>query len=237
MATKKPSTITKCGEAPKTLDEHPFYGIEMDNEQKAFRDAIWDSDKLIVFCNAKAGTGKTLIATATANLLVQYGLYDGIVFIAAPVQESKIGFLPGDIEEKTLPYFEPFHQALIKLNINPNTAIKQSSILNQKAGTAYIDTLTHVYLRGCNFENKIVIIDESQNLYLDELKKVLTRINDNCKTIVIGHTGQIDLYHNPEHSGFARYIEHFKNDERTAVCELTKNYRGWVSTHADELED
>ena len=88
-----------------------------------------------------------------------------------------------------------------------------------------------------NFENKVVIIDESQNLYLDELKKVLTRINDNCKTIVIGHTGQIDLYHNPEHSGFARYIEHFKNDERTAVCELTKNYRGWVSTHADELED
>lgn len=237
MSVKKNTMITKYGDPPKTLDENPFYGIEIDDEQKAFRDAIWDSNKLIVFCNAKAGTGKTLIATATANLLVQYGLYDGIVFIAAPVQESKIGFLPGDIEDKTLPYFEPFYQALIKLNINPNTAINQSSIMNQKNGNGYIDALTHVYLRGCNFENKVVIIDEAQNLYTDELKKVLTRINDNCKTICIGHTGQIDLYHNPENSGFDRYIEHFKNDERTAVCKLTKNYRGWVSTHADELKD
>ena len=48
MATKKPSTVITYGDTPKTLDEHPFYGIDVDEEQKAFRDAIWDSDKLIV---------------------------------------------------------------------------------------------------------------------------------------------------------------------------------------------
>ena len=223
-------------EAPKTLDCHPFYGIVLDDDQKAFRDAIWNPEKLIVFCYAKAGTGKTFIATATANLLVQYGLYNGIVYISSPTQESKLGFLPGEIEDKTAVYSEPFIEALIKLNINPNTAVHQYNIMNQKNGTSYIDAITHVYLRGCNFENKVVIIDEAQNYYIDELKKTLTRMADSCKVIVIGHSGQIDLYHNPENSGFVRYLEHFKDDPRTAVCELHKNYRGWISSHADELE-
>lgn len=52
-----------------------------------------------MFCNAKAGTGKTLIATATANLLYQYGRCNGIVYIASPTQEQKQGYLKGTIEE------------------------------------------------------------------------------------------------------------------------------------------
>ena len=222
--------------APKNLNKHPFYGFELDEEQKIFRDAIWDSEKLIVFCNAKAGTGKTFIAVATANLLVQYGRYDGIVYISSPTQEGKLGFLPGEIADKVAVYSEPLLEALLKLDINPNTAIHQYNIMNQKNGTSYIDATTHVYLRGCNFENKVVILDETQNYYVDELKKTLTRMSDNCKVIVIGHSGQIDLYHNPENSGFVRYLNHFKDDSRTAVCELKTNHRGWISSHADELE-
>ena len=223
--------------APKDLIDHPFYGIVLDEEQKVFRDAIWDPEKLIVFCNARAGTGKTLIATATANLLVQYGRYDGIVYISSPTQEGKLGFLPGEIADKVSIYSEPFLEALIKLDINPHTAINQSNILNQKNGTSYIDVTTHVYLRGCNFENKVVILDETQNYYTDELKKTLTRMADNCKVIVIGHSGQVDLYHNPSNSGFVRYLNHFKDDPRTAVCELKTNHRGWISSHADDLTD
>ena len=223
--------------APKDLNDHPFYGLILDEQQKAFRDAIWDPDKLVVFCNAKAGTGKTFIATATADLLVKYGRYDGIVYISSPTQEGKLGFLPGEISDKVAVYSEPFLQALIKLDINPKTAIHQYDIMNQKNGTSYIDATTHVYLRGCNFENKVVILDETQNYYVDELKKTLTRMADNCKVIVIGHSGQIDLYHNPGNSGFVRYLEHFKDDPRTAICELTTNYRGWISSHADSLEE
>ena len=106
-------------DTPKDLSEHPFYGFELDDEQRVVRDAIWDPNKLIVFCNAKAGTGKTFIATATADLLVKYGLYDGIVYISSPTQEGKLGFLPGEIEDKIAVYSEPFIEALIKLNINP----------------------------------------------------------------------------------------------------------------------
>jgi predicted ribonuclease YlaK len=223
-------------EAPKDLKDHPFYGLILDDEQRAFRDAIWSPEKLIVFCNARAGTGKTLIATATADLLVQYGRYNGIVYVSSPTQEGKLGFLPGEVSDKIAIYSEPLLEALVKLNINPNTAIHQYDIMNQKNGTSYINATTHVYLRGCNFENKVVILDETQNYYCDELKKTLTRISDNCKVIVIGHSGQIDLYHNPENSGFVRYLNHFKDDPRTAICELKTNHRGWISSHADALE-
>lgn len=235
MASKKGQKANEHGTPPKTLDGHPFYGIELDEQQKEFAEAIWNPENLIVFCNSKAGSGKTTIAVGVANMLVQYGLYDGIVYIAAPVQEEKLGYMPGDLQSKTSLYFDSLYQALIKLNINPNTAIHQLSIENQKNGISYIDTTTHVFLRGQNFENKVVIVEESQNLYRDELRKVLTRIHDNCKTIVIGHAGQCDLYHNPERSGFAPYINHFANEPYAQVCELTKNYRGKVSTHADEL--
>lgn len=226
---------TVVGDAPKTLKDSMFYGIKLDDQQKEFRDAIWNQDKLIVFANARAGTGKTLIAVATANLLVQYGRYDGIVYIVSPVQESKSGYLPGTADEKTRVYAEPLYDALYKIGVNPHTAVNQESIMNQKDGTGYIDCLSHLWLRGCNLENKVVIIDESQNMYTDELKKVLTRISDSSKTIVIGHTGQCDLYHNKENSGFAPYIEHFKDQPYAQVCELTKNYRGVVSNHADAL--
>ena len=220
---------------PETLLEHPFFGFKLDEEQVKFRDAIWDKNNLIVFCNARAGTGKTTIATATADLLVKYGFYKGIVYIASPTQEQKQGYLKGTIEEKSEPYFEPFYQALEKIGVNLNTAT-YADIMNEKNGTAYIECMTHTFLRGCNFENKVIILDEAQNYYTDELKKVLTRIHDNCKVIVIGHSGQIDLYNNPQNSGFVRYLNHFSKDDRCAVCQLTHNYRGWISNFADELE-
>jgi phosphate starvation-inducible PhoH-like protein len=107
----------------------------------------------------------------------------------------------------------------------------------QKNGSAWIDCISHTFLRGINFENKIVCIDEMQNTYLDEAKKIITRCHDNTKTVCIGHSGQIDLYKNKQNSGFARYIEHFQDQKRCKICELTYNFRGWVSTWADSLEE
>lgn len=235
MAAKKKIQQEYYGAAPTNLEDHPFYGFTLDSQQKEFAEAILNPEKLIIFCNACAGSGKTFIAVATANLLVQHGAYDGIVYVVSPVQEEKSGFLPGDADSKTKVYTAPLYDALLKLGIPPNTSVNQESIMNLKNGTGYIDCVSHLWLRGCNLENKVVIVEESQNFYKDELKKVLTRISDNSKTIVIGHTGQCDLYHYPERSGFAPYIEHFRNEPYAQVCTLTKNYRGKVSTHADEL--
>lgn len=220
---------------PETLEESLFYGLAMDEQQKIFRDAIWSKNKLVVFCDAKSGMGKTTIAAATANLLVQYRRYDGIVYIMAPAQEEKQGYLPGTLEEKSAPYFEGFIQALATIGVNLNTALS-SDILNLKNGTAYINCVTHTFLRGVNFENQVVIIDEAQNFTVAELQKVLTRIHDSCKVVVIGHHMQCDM-RNKGDSGFSKYLEHFCGDERVEVCELTKNYRGWISSHADRVNE
>lgn len=214
--------------------ENKLYHLVLDDEQKIFRDNILNEDKLIVFCNAKAGTGKTTIATACANILYELKLYSGIVYIASPTQEQKQGYLKGSLGEKSEPYFSPFYEALEEIGVNLNTSLS-SDINNLKKGTAYIECITHTFMRGTNLSKKVVIIDEAQNYYIDELKKVLTRIHDDCKVIVIGHSGQVDLYKNPERSGFARYLSWFSDDERTAICYLSTNHRGWISTHADNL--
>ena len=233
-AKKKPVTVDPKTDIPLTLDDHPFYGIRLDKEQLEFVNAVWSKDKDIIFVNARAGCGKSLCATGVANLLVQYGRYDGIVYIVCPYGERKQGWLPGTITEKSEVYFEPFYQAMAKCDINPHTAINDESMVNQKNGTGYITCMTDTFLRGSNLENAVVILDEAQNATKEQLKKILTRVSDSTKVIVIGHDKQCDLEH-PEQSGFTAYIEHFREKERCAVCKLTTNHRGWISQWADEF--
>ena len=212
-----------------------FYGLRLDEQQQAFVAAVKDPQKVIIFCNAAAGTGKTTLAMGAANLLVKdtRNDLDGIVYIVSPYGEQKQGYLPGSITEKSEVYYEPAYQAMIECNINPNTAVCSDSMTAKKRGEAYIKLLTHTYLRGTNLANKVVIIDEAQNYTVAELKKVLTRCHDTCKVIVIGHTGQVDTTGG---SGFAPYLQHFSQEARCQVCELQTNYRGWISSYADRLE-
>lgn len=218
-----------------------FYGFTLDEDQKAFKDAIWNPDKLIVIANAKAGTGKTTIAVGVANLLVRYGYYNKINYIVSPTQEQKQGYLPGDQESKSAPYMEPLYEALIECREVPEQVIctADTNLDRQKTGEAYVYCDAHTYMRGRNFDNSVVIIDEAQNFYIDELLKVLTRIKDTCKVIMIGHTGQCDLYKHPENSGFKYYMDYFKdsNDSRVEICNLTHNYRGWISSYSDGIKD
>ena len=126
--SRKTFQYAPASQAPLGLSDHPFYGLELDDEQKAFRDAIYDREKLIILCNSKAGTGKSTIALGTANLLVQYGLYNGIVYIVSPTMEQKQGYLPGSVEEKTAPYSEPLLDAMSTLGIPESVLISDDNI-------------------------------------------------------------------------------------------------------------
>lgn len=236
MATKKKAVTNEHGEAPKNINEHPFYGFNLDEDQIDFVNAILNPENTVVFCNAKAGTGKTTLAIGTANILVQHGEYEGIVYICSAYGENKQGYLPGSITEKSEVYFEPAYQAMIECNMNINTCIDNESMVNQKYGEAYVTLLTHTFLRGTNLKKKVIILDEAQNYTVADLKKTLTRCSDDCKVIVVGHDKQCDLK-DKKSSGFVKYIEHFRNHEHCEVCELTINHRGWLSQFADELED
>lgn len=236
------------GNPPQFIDRL-FYNMVLDDDQYNFANAIWNPETIITCVNARSGSGKTTIACGVGNMLVKYGFCDGIVYVASPTQEQKQGYLPGSIEEKSAPYFEPMVQAMIACNMNPYMELlnydnnsKETNNKIQKENSAIVRCVTHTYFRGTNIENKVVIIDEAQNYYTDELQKVLTRIHDSCKTILIGHTGQCDLYKNKENSGFDKYLAHFQKavdagDHRVKVCELTKNYRGWLSNYSDAINN
>ena len=231
------ATIPRHDPPPDNLDGHIFYGLTLDPEQTAFRDAIYDSSKQIVFANARSGTGKSTIAVATAILMCKYHLYDNIVYVMHPYCDAQ-GFLPGTISEKSAVWFEALYQAIYASNEVPEMIITNDSMANQKAGTAFITAITSSYLRGSNIgadQKTILITDETQNFDEQNLRKVLTRACSNTKVICIGHDGQIDLP-NPRRSAFVRCMNHFasKNDDRVAICSLSNNYRGFVSTVADE---
>ncbi len=220
---------------PTDLKNHPFYGYELDEDQQHFRDLIFSNEYDIVFCNSKSGTGKTFVAVGTANLMVHYKMFEKIIYVVSPCAEGRLGFLPGSVTEKVAIYYEPLYSAMQACGINSYTAIIDDTLTSGKFGEAYIKPITDVYLRGTNLDNAILILDETQNFTFPLLKKTLTRIGENTKTIVIGHTGQVDL-DNPRDSGFSRYMEHYRTQSRCATCELTINHRSWVSNWADELE-
>ena len=235
MATKK-KPIENYGELPKNFNDRPFYELQLDSEQLEFANSIINPDIDIIFVNAKAGTGKTTIATGAADILVQHGVYKGIVYIMSPYGERKQGWLPGTITEKSSVYFEAFYQAMINCNINPHTAVNDDSMVNQKNGSGYITCITDTFLRGSNLDDAVIIIDEAQNYTVSQLKKTLTRVGKKAKVIVIGHELQCDL-DDPSQSGFMKYIDHFKDKERAKVCTLSNNYRSWISQCADEVKE
>ncbi len=219
---------------PETLNNHPFYGLELDNEQKSFRDAIWKREKSLFFVNSIAGSGKTLVSVATGLLAVKYGLFERLVYVTfAGNNEKELGYLKGSFVEKTLPYYQPLFDALMTLG-EDYMAICNFDGEIDKYGEKIIYPTTSTYMRGINLHNAFVICDESENATLETLAKVISRISDDCICCVLGHTGQID-FEDKRKSGFAACIDFNKkyNPEMCEIFELKTNHRGWISEFAD----
>ena len=218
--------------APSDLTDEPFYGLDLDDEQKAFRDAIWDPSIRFVTVDAVAGSGKTTIAIATACMLYGYGLVDGCIYCRTPSSEGRIGFLPGDQQSKERPYMQPLYNTLINIGENPYTTIAISD--DGKFEGGYWMPVTDVYMLGDDFKNKAIVIDEAQCMKVGQLKTIITRCHDDCKVIVIGSTLQIQGIPEKD-SGFTRCIEHFESQVWARHCTLSHNYRGEMSAWADKM--
>lgn len=145
-----------------------------------------------------------------------------------------MGFTPGTQEEKESKYITPLIDALMEIGEDPRLALYRESNPDFMNDNTWIRAMSHVYMRGTNIKDSTLIIDEAQNMTRGDLKKILTRVHDSTKVIMIGHMGQVDLP-DPAKSGFAPYIEHFKDEEYAKVIELTTNFRGRLARHADSL--
>jgi len=207
-----------------------LYGFadKLTQEQRIYVDSIFDSQVTIV--NAKAGSGKTTLAVACAALIEK-----PLVYIFAPVEEGKMGFRPGTQRDKEAEYYQPLIDALYEIGENPSKVIYDAeNVEAQKRGDVWVYPRSHIFARGTNIKDSTVIIAEAQNFTRGELKKILTRIHDSCTVIIEGHDGQNDLP-NPNKSGFVPYIEHLSTHDFVNVVQLTKNFRGRLSTIADEM--
>lgn len=208
-----------------------FYGFILNEHQEKFKEAIMGGTHNVVIADATAGSGKTLLAVACANILCKTGAYDSAIYIFPTVEEASLGYRPGSTSDKESDYLGPLHDALIKIRELPQQAI--SSDISEKNGTAWITARSATFLRGVNFEKKVVIIDECQNMSVPIIKRIISRCYDNCLVIVLGCQAQTDVPLNK--SGFKQLIDHMSTFEGCVKCELPISYRGKLAMHIDKL--
>jgi phosphate starvation-inducible PhoH-like protein len=154
--------------------------------QKLFASFI--EDKEIVICSGPAGTGKTYVACAQALKLFKNDQRYKKIYIVKSVttlKDEEIGFLKGTLDEKMEPYIYSF--------IHNFEKIVGRSITKTLRDNGSIEVMPIAFLRGINFDDCIVLIDECQNITHDNMRTIMTRIGSNCKMIFLGDTGQIDL--------------------------------------------
>ena len=216
----------------KKNNDDIFYGFMLNEYQQKFVDAIMSDEYNFILADATAGSGKTLLAVACANILINRDhRYNSATFIFPVIEESSLGYRPGSTTEKEADYLEPLYQALIKCNVIPSQAI--SSDISNKNGTSWIDAHSATFMRGVNIEKQVVIIDECQNMSIPIIKRTISRCYDNCKVICLCCQSQTDV---PIHkSGFKQLMDHMDGFDGYIKCELPISYRGKLAMHIDKL--
>lgn len=155
------------------------------NQEDTFR-SFFEGQHLLL--HGVAGTGKTFISLYLAlnEILKGNSSFEKIVILRSVVPSRDMGFLPGNIKEKTRVYEDPYREICDDLFGRGDGY----DILRNKG---LIEFGTTSYLRGITFRNAIVIVDESQNMNYHELDTVITRIGENCRIIFCGDYRQSDL--------------------------------------------
>ena len=140
----------------------------------------------ITFAIGPAGTGKTYLAVSKAIESFERGEVQRLIFVRPAVEAGeKLGFLPGDLVEKVLPYLRPVYDALYEM-----IGFKETQKLIQ---TDTIEILPLAFMRGRTLNESFIILDEAQNTTIPQMKMFLTRMGFGSKTVITGDMTQIDL--------------------------------------------
>jgi PhoH-like ATPase len=209
-----------------------FNALSPRNKEQAFAiDLLLDNTISLVSLIGKAGTGKTLTAIAAGlELVLERGEYDKLI-VSRPVTPmgKDIGFLPGTLEEKMLPWLAP-----VQDNLETLLSGKENFKMFQERGIIEIEALT--YIRGRSINNAYIIIDEAQNLTMHEIKTIITRVGNNTKIVLTGDIEQIDNDYTDETSnGLAYAVEKFKEYEISGHVTLVRGERSKIATLASKI--
>jgi phosphate starvation-inducible PhoH-like protein len=180
--------------------------------QRAYVEAIQKHD--VVFGIGPAGTGKTYLAVAMAVAALKKEQVARIILTRPAVEAGEaLGFLPGDLEQKILPYLRPLHDALREM-LEPEE-------MERAIARQMIEVAPLAYMRGRTLSNAFVILDEAQNTTTEQMFMLLTRIGLNSKCVVTGDVTQIDLPAN-KRSGVVEALQALKNVPGIATVYFTE---------------
>ena len=179
--------------------------------QKNYVEAIRHNP--VTFAIGPAGTGKTYLAVALAVAAYKNKEVERIVLTRPAVEAGeKLGFLPGDLQEKVDPYLRPLYDALSEM-FGQDTYMKL-----MERGVIEIAPLA--YMRGRTLSDAFIILDEAQNTTREQMKMFLTRMGENSRVVVTGDVTQIDLP-DGKGSGLTHAADVLKEVEGVAVVRLT----------------
>ncbi|MGJ5674214.1 MAG: PhoH family protein [Nostochopsis sp.] len=180
--------------------------------QKQYIQALQKHD--MIFCTGPAGTGKTFLAVVVAVQALLANQYEKLILTRPAVEAGeKLGFLPGDLQQKVNPYLRPLYDAINEF-IDPE---KVPSLMER----GVIEVAPLAYMRGRTLNNAFVIVDEAQNTTASQMKMVLTRLGFNSRMVVTGDITQIDLPLHQE-SGLTVAIKILRHVEGIAFCEFSQ---------------
>lgn len=167
----------------------------------------------LTFATGPAGTGKTYLAVAKGIEYFEKGEVQKLVFARPAVEAGeKLGFLPGDLVEKVLPYLRPVYDALYEMmGFKEVQKLLQSDI---------IEILPLAFMRGRTLNEAFILLDEAQNTTLMQMKMFLTRIGFGSKAVVTGDMTQVDLPKGTD-SGLAHAVTLLKDTEGVSIHAFT----------------
>ena len=180
-------------------------------KQQAYVEAIESHDLTLAL--GPAGSGKTFLAAVQAVKMLQERKVERLILTRPAVEAGeRLGFLPGDLQQKVDPYLRPLYDALHALLGQERT----SHLLDRNV----IEVAPLAYMRGRTLKDAFVILDEAQNTTPTQMRMVLTRLGENSRMVVTGDPSQIDL---PAHqrSGLIEAAQVLEGVEGVAICRLT----------------
>lgn len=185
------------------------------NNQKKFFDAYKRGDYFIAL-HGVAGTGKTFCALykALEEVLDKSNPFNKIIIVRSAVQSREIGHLPGDVTEKMEIYQQPYRQIC-------DTLFGRKDAWDRLEEQDHIEFISTSFIRGCTWDDAIIIVDECQNLTWEEINTCMTRVGYRSKIIFCGDYRQTDLKKSNDKSGLGKFLDIAKLMDSHSRIEFT----------------
>lgn len=219
------------------VEKQTTCGISPRNAEQTFAlHALLNPQIKLVTLQGVAGTGKTLLALASA---IEQRRNFKQIYLARPVvplSNKDIGYLPGDVKSKLNPYMEPLWDNLKYIKNQFRETDKIYKQIDELVNKEKLLVTPLAYIRGRSLSNVIFIVDEAQNLTPHEIKTIITRAGENTKIIFTGDIYQIDTpYLDEQSNGLSHLIDRLQGSKLFAHITLEKGERSELANLANEL--